>query len=142
MSAVHGGAYILGHEIISLEEPQQSQESEDATSAVWKFRLRDVPDILTANLFISKPGHPQLSHLWPQSMPENNSTSPPVIVKCVAVIPSPVEEDMTALRVFPPGSFVSQQRAAHDKAVASLITGSDTMSCPRDSSQFFLQLII
>ncbi|KAH9928951.1 GDP dissociation inhibitor-domain-containing protein [Fomitopsis serialis] len=159
-AAVSGAAYILGHNVSSIEAANPSQEGRK-----YKISLENLDESITCDLLIASPGYPSPQ---PPSTDQIASNSHP-IARAIIVIDRPLsfsspeapsestvdpstaeEADLeeaeqippkqeldTALLVFPPSSL----KDGSSKAAANvLVTGEGSMSTPKGRWILYLSL--
>lgn len=129
-SAVNGGVYILGHRILSLKLPDESQ------SLPASIELEGVPDILTADIVITDQKH--LLHAGNIVFPPQSACQYACAILVlnkpmnVPIPKAPEGEDRetsldSCIVTFPPGSL---SNGFSSNVVRALQTGQETLSCP------------
>lgn len=150
-AAVAGGVYILGREIISIEE--QSME----LGLRYKITMSDFPEPLTCKLLVSSLSFIPKLPLTPAVSAQSSRTA---VARCIAIIdtplyldsPPPEASDTTddgeattqpperspmdaAVIVFPPSS-------ESESAVTVLVVGEGTMSTPKERCKSSLPIAL
>lgn len=138
-SAVNGAVYVLGHRILSLGLPDESQ------SLPASIELEGVPDILTADIVITDQKH--LLHAGNIAFPPESACRYACAILVLdqpmnVPIPKPPEgEDKevsldSCIVTFPPGSL---SNGVSRNVVRALQMGQETLSCPSDKCTLSIQ---
>ncbi|KAH9843639.1 FAD/NAD-P-binding domain-containing protein [Rhodofomes roseus] len=163
-AAVSGAAYILAHNVFSIEIPSQSEEGRK-----YKIILEGLDESLTCDLLIASSGYPlpEFPRAVTNDSTDNESSNIHPIARAIVVVDRPLsfsspevppastasdaegadteEEEQTpqkqeldtALLVFPPSSL----EGGSSVAVASvLVTGEGSISAPKGKWVLYLSL--
>lgn len=164
-AAVAGATYILGRQIVSVENGEQKK---------YKLQLEDIPDAVNCDVIISSHDYASLlpSHITPSvTAPPSTGRVDCAWARCIAVIDRPLafsalhtshesdeapgdegseakddrdstpstatKEVDTAVLVFPPWSIPTGSQST---AVHVLVTGEGSMSCPKGSWVVYISM--